>query len=129
GERGPITLSSFGFNDDGPNTTDKNVSYSSKGQTDSNKELAFTDPNHPANQEGFKVWLGGKVIYNFNGGFNKGFFNVDTNMYQITAGYQLRLTHRGKATFITVMNKEGKEAATVPAEELLWRIKDSIPRA
>ncbi|MEH6445805.1 MAG: outer membrane protein assembly factor BamC, partial [Oceanospirillaceae bacterium] len=129
GDRGPITLSSFGFSDEANAASDKNISYSSKGQTESNEELAFTDPNHPANQAGFKVWLAGKVIYNFNRGFNKGFFNADTNMYQTTAGYQLKLTHRGAATFITVMDKQGKEAATIPAEELLWRIKDSIPRS
>ncbi len=130
GDRGPISLSSFGFGDDeDKGGAAKNVSYSSKGQVDSSKEVGITDPNHPANQEGFKVWLGGKVVYNFNRGFNKGFFNADTNMYQLTAGYRLKLLHRGNATFLTVLNKKGEEAASVPAEELLWRIKDSIPRA
>ncbi len=130
GDRGPITLSSFGFgSDEDKGGVNKDVSYSAKGQVDSSKEVSISDPNHPANQEGFKVWLGGKVVYNFAKGFNKGFFNADTNMYQLTAGYQLKLLHRGNATFLTVLNKKGEEAAAIPAEELLWRIKDSIPRA
>ncbi|EPJ44675.1 MAG: hypothetical protein OFPII_32890 [Osedax symbiont Rs1] len=128
GDRGPLTFASFGIGDDDQSDI-KNVSYTAKGQVESSKELAFTDHNHPANQEGFKVWLGGKVVYNFNRGFNKGFFNINTNVYELTAGYQLKLKFRGNATFVTVFNKKGEEAASVPAEELLWRIKDSIPRA
>jgi uncharacterized lipoprotein len=129
GDRGPLTFSSFSFGGEDNNTTGKNIAYSSKGQIDSSKELLLTDPNHPANQEGFKVWLAGKVVYNFNRGFNKGFFNLDSNLYELTAGYQLKLTYRGNSTFISVLDKKGEEAASIPAEELLWRIKDSIPRA
>ncbi|EPJ56089.1 MAG: hypothetical protein OFPI_01080 [Osedax symbiont Rs2] len=132
GDRGPLTLSSLGFGDDddkGKDSAGNDVSYSATGQINSSKEIGLSDPQHPANQEGFKVWLGGKVVYNFNEGFNKGFFNSITNLYELTAGYRLRLTHRGNATFITVLDKEGLEAPSVPAEELLWVIKDRIPRA
>jgi uncharacterized lipoprotein len=131
-DRGPINITSFGFGDDEDKITKvdgKNVSYSAKGQVGSSKEINLSDPNHPANKEGYKIWLAGKVIYNFNGGFNKAFFNSDTNLYELTAGYQLKLIYRGNATFLTVLDKRGEEAATVPAEELLWRIKDSIPRS
>jgi uncharacterized lipoprotein len=129
GERGPITFSAFGFgSDDDKNGANEEVAYSSKGQVDYGKDVLLTDPNHPANQEGFKVWLGGKVLYNFNRGFNSGFFNLQTNLYELTAGYQLRMVHRGNSTFLTVLDKKGEEAATTPAEELLWRIKDGIPR-
>ncbi len=132
GDRGPLTLSSLGFGSDddkGKDSAGNDVNYSATGQVSSSKEIGLSDPEHPANQEGFKVWLGGKVVYNFNEGFNKGFFNSVTNMYEMTAGYRLRLTHRGNATFITVLDREGLEAPSVPAEELLWVIKDSIPRA
>ena len=132
GDRGPLTFSSLGFgsvDDKGLDSAGNDVSYSAIGQVSSSKEIGLSDPEHPANQEGFKVWLGGKVVYNFNKGFNKGFFNSITNMYELTAGYRLRLTHRGNATFITVLDRKGLEAPSVPAEELLWVIKDSIPRA
>jgi len=129
GDRGPITLSAFGFDsDDDKNGGNEDVAYSSKGQVDYGKDVLLTDPNHPANQQGFKVWLGGKVLYNFNRGFNSGFFNLQTNLYELTAGYQLRMVHRGGSNFLTVLDKKGEEAATTPAEELLWRIKDGIPR-
>jgi len=128
GDRGPITFNSFSLLG-GESASENQVSYSAKGQVESGKEVGISDPNHPANQEGFKVWLGGKVIYNFNRGFNKGFFNKDTNLYELTAGYQLKLTYRGKATYVTVLDREGDEAAVEPAEELLWRVKDRIPRA
>ena len=128
GDRGPITFAGFGSDEDETSSKTK-VFYSAKGQVDSGKDVGLSDPSHPANQEGFKVWLGGKVVYNFNKGFNKGFFNKNTNLYELTAGYQLKLIYRGKATYVTVLNRKGKEAASIPAEELLWRIKDSIPRA
>jgi|GEM_PF-562457 len=127
GDRGPLTFSSINFLG-GESASKNQVAYSSKGQVESGKEVGISDPSHPANQEGFKVWLGGKVIYNFSKGFNKGFFNKDTNLYELTAGYQLKLTYRGKATYVTVLDKKGNEAAVEPAEQLLWRVKDSIPR-
>ena len=128
-DRGPLTLSSLGFGDDDEITQGDNIAYSAKGQGRSSKEIGLLDPDHPANQDGFKIWLGGKVIYNFNRGLNSSFFNKDTNLYELTAAYQLKLTNRGKATYITVLDKKGQEADLIPAEELLWRIKDSIPRA
>ena len=132
GDRGPVTLSSFGFGDDIGKSRDSgniNVSYTSKAQLESNRELDLSDPNHPANQEGYKIWLAGKVVYNFRGGLNKGFFNSESNVYELTAAYKLKLLYRGNSTFLTLLNKKGEAADTAPAEELLWRIKDSIPRA
>lgn len=132
GDRSPIKLSSFGFGGEQGKSSDSgntNVSYTSKAQRESNKELDLSDPNHPANQEGYKIWLAGKVVYNFSGGLNKSFFNSESNVYEITAAYKLKLLYRGNSTFLTLLNKKGEAADTVPAEELLWRIKDSIPRA
>ncbi|MGB1239824.1 MAG: outer membrane protein assembly factor BamC, partial [Pseudomonadales bacterium] len=111
GDRGPITLSSFGFATEDDASAKEGISYSAKGQVSSSKELSLTDPQHPANQDGYKIWLGGKVVYNFSRGFNKGFFNSQTNLYELTAPYQVRLKQRGDAVFITVLDDKGKEAA------------------
>ncbi|MEH6575704.1 MAG: outer membrane protein assembly factor BamC [Amphritea sp.] len=122
----------LGFSDE---EADSEVSYSSKQLSEVNPQAAPSDPanteysadmqDDPANEEGYKIWLGGKVIYTF-GGDQEGTFNAETNVYEHTGQYQLVLNRTSSGVFMTVKTPDGYSAPAVIAEEILWEIKENI---
>lgn len=128
GDREDIKLSETGLASALGIGSDSNVSYSSKPEREGidPESLDITDPQHPANQKGYKIWVGNKVIYNFNTGFNPGFFNDETGLYELTAPYQLKLHRSGNGAFLSVYTRSGDAAQSLPSEELLWALKDQI---
>ncbi|WP_432695413.1 outer membrane protein assembly factor BamC [Marinobacterium sp. YM272] len=95
-------------------------------QADVAADLA--DPNNLANQEGYKIWFGGKVIYVFGGG-DSGVYNEDTGNYEHTGRYQLKMNRTRNGVFLSVLTDQGLEAPDVVAEEILWDIKDHLPES
>lgn len=86
----------------------------------------LNDPNNPANQDGYKIWLGGRVIYVF-GGSGRGIFNNQTGEFEHVGRYQLALNRTRVGVVMTVLTDEGIAAPAVIAEEILWQVKDQLP--
>lgn len=108
------------------------ISYSSKDAVETpvleeGEVQALADPNNPANQKGYKIWLAGRVIYVFGGEKAKGSFNADTNAFEHVGKYQLKMNRTRSGVYITVRNDEGLAAPAIIAEEILWSIKDNMP--
>ncbi len=111
------------------------VRYSSVGALPSSErveedgELAteLSDPTNPANQKGYKIWFGGKVVYVFGSG-DKGSYNAETGNYEHTGRYQLKMSRTRSGVFLSVQNADGLEAPAVVAEEILWAVKDQLPQ-
>lgn len=109
--------------------------YSSRGARTS-AELAgdeevladLNDPNNPANQDGYKVWLGGRVIFVF-GGSGRGMFNDRTGEFEHVGRYQLTLNRTRTGVMVTVLTDQGIAAPAVVAEEILWQVKDQLPQS
>lgn len=97
-----------------------------EGQAEVAADIA--DPNNPANQEGYKIWFGGKVIYVF-GGSENGTYNEDTGNYEHTGRYQLKMNRTRNGVFLSVLTDQGLAAPNVVAEEILWNIKDNLPES
>ncbi|MBV1789149.1 outer membrane protein assembly factor BamC [Marinobacterium sp. D7] len=87
----------------------------------------LADPNNLANQKGYKIWLGGKVIYVF-GGQGSGVYNSETNAYEHTGRYQLKLNRTRNGVFLSVLTDQGLAAPNLVAEEILWTLKDHLPQ-
>jgi hypothetical protein len=110
------------------------ISYSSTGASPSSDtedeapmDNDLSDPNNPANQQGYKIWFAGKVVYVFGNG-DSGNYNAETGNYEHTGRYQLRLNRTRTGVFLSVLNDQGLEAAPVVAEEILWTVKDQLPQ-
>ncbi|MGY8869359.1 MAG: outer membrane protein assembly factor BamC [Pseudomonadales bacterium] len=114
----------------GVETTD--VAYSAKEARDvpvleEGEVQALADPNNPANQKGYKIWIGGRVVYVFGGDETKGAFNADTNAYEHVGKYQLKMNRTRSGVYVTVRNDQGLAAPAIIAEEILWLVKDNMP--
>jgi uncharacterized lipoprotein len=90
-------------------------------------EADLADPNNPANQQGYKIWLGGKVIYVFGRG-ESGVYNSETGAYEHTGRYQLKLNRTRSGVFLSVLNDQGLAAPDLVAEEILWAVKEHLPQ-
>lgn len=138
-DREDITLD-FNFLGDSPGPDSENadnhdaIRYSSGKSEDSvakEGELAgadLADPNNPANRDGYKIWFGGKVIYVFGGG-DEGVYNSETDAYEHTGRYQLKMNRTRNGVFLSVLTDQGLAAPDLVAEEILWTIKDHLPQS
>ena len=108
------------------------IRYSSKqsrvgGDADQiSSEAGLDDPNNPANQPGYKIWFGGKVLYVFGGG-DSGVYNSETDSYEHTGQYQLKLNRTRSGVYLSVLDDQGLAAPDLVAEEILWDIKEYLP--
>ncbi len=103
--------------------TSKSVNPAAEASGDVESDLS--DPNNAANQQGYKIWLGGRVLYVFGDG-DSGSYNAETNSFEHTGRYQLHLNRSRSGVFLTVHTEQGLEAPAVVAEEILWAIKDQM---
>ena len=136
-DREEITLdtsfitSAFGGGDD----DEEAILYSSRGARTS-AELAqdedirsdLNDPNNPANQPGYRIWLGGRVIFTFGGG-QSGVLNRDTGEYEHVGRYQVVLNRTRSGVIVSVLTDDEIAAPAVVAEEILWQIRNQLPQA
>lgn len=138
-DRGEIKLdtgfitSALGFGDS--SSEQETISYSSRGARTS-AELAadediandLNDPNNPANQPGYKIWLGGRVIFVFGGG-RSGILNADTGQYEHVGRYQVVLNRTRTGVIVSVLTQDEIAAPAVVAEEILWQIRNQLPES
>lgn len=117
---------------------DKGVRYSAVGAEPSSVkeenavgdelDAELSDPANAANQPGYKIWFGGKVVYVFGSG-ESGNYNAETGNYEHTGRYQLKMNRTRSGVFLSVQGEEGLEAPAIVAEEILWAVKDQLPEA
>ena len=82
------------------------------------------DTTNLADRKGYKIWLGGEVIYVFEDE-NQG--NVDTSgEYTFIGRYQLTFEETLKSTYVQVLNSQGLPAPKLYAEEILWKIQQGL---
>ncbi|MFB9884981.1 outer membrane protein assembly factor BamC [Balneatrix alpica] len=125
-DRGPLKLDT-GFISEALGITEtekKTIKYSGLSEP-------IEDVKNPlAYKEGFKVWLGNRVIFVFedDGGFT-GFWDKETGAYKHTGKYQLRLSRTRQGVLVTVFTDEDVLAAPEVAEELLWKLRQFMVEA
>lgn len=118
-ESGPITFdgSIFSGNNEAEQEPEPEIVYSAKG-------VAPSVSDDPKERKGFKIWLGGEVIYIFEDE-DQGEIDAD-GVYSFTGNYQLHLTPTLKGVYVQVHSSKGGLAANAHAEEILWLIKQGL---
>ncbi len=89
---------------------------------------ALNDPMDEANQKGYKIWFAGKPVYVF-GGDDSGVYNQSTGKFEHTGQYQLKLIRTRTGVYLSVLTSEAVSAPAIVAEEILWDIKENLPRS
>jgi outer membrane protein assembly factor BamC len=77
-----------------------------------------------ADKKGYKVWLGGKVIYVFEDE-DQGEVS-DTGEYTYIGQFQLNFEETLTSVYLQILNDQGQPAAKVYAEEILWRLQQQL---
>ncbi|RTE65678.1 outer membrane protein assembly factor BamC [Amphritea opalescens] len=110
----------LGFDDD---EEDGAPSYSTN-KVNGGKE-AIDKSEDLANQKGFKIWLGGEVLYIFSDD-KDAVYNDESGKYEHVGQYQLHMNRTASGVFLTVKTPDGYSAPAVVADEILWQIKEKI---
>lgn len=120
--------------DDGQNTgitLDSSLFGGAKEPVEKQPEIIYSSQNtqpsvsdDPKDRKGFKVWLGGEVIYIFEDE-DQGDINEE-GIYTFTGYYQLTLTPTLKGVYVQVLTSKTEFAAKAHAEEILWQIKQAL---
>ena len=75
-------------------------------------------------KKGYKVWLGGKVIYVFEDD-DQGDVS-ETGEYTYMGSFQLHFEETLNSVYVQVLNDQGQPARNVYAEEILWRLQQTL---
>ena len=135
-DRGPITLdtssisAAFGVDGDTGGISYTSGKTAARFQSTENQAAAGTlnDPEDEANKKGYKIWFAGKPIYVF-GGDDSGVYNANSGKFEHTGQYQLKLIRTRTGVYLSVLTAEGVAAPAVIGEEILWEIKEQLPRS
>ncbi len=135
-DRGPITLDTSAIAAAlGAEESTGGISYTSgktaerfRAEDDKVAGDGLNDPLDEANQKGYKIWFGGKAVYVFGGG-ESGVFNQSTGKFEHTGQYQLKLIRTRTGVYLSVLTSEAVSAPAIVAEEILWDIKENLPRS
>lgn len=117
-ETGPITLdmSLLGGKDETA-VVQPEIIYTSQ-------DVAPSVSDDPKDRKGFKIWLGGEVIYIFEDE-DQGDVGED-GLYRFTGNFQLQLIETLKGVYVQVFTSKGTHAGAAHAEEILWQIKQGL---
>ena len=111
-----IRLSPLGGDESADQANDRPI-YSSDPKL-SEKKTSLAD------KKGYKIWLGGKIIYVFEDE-DQGDIS-ETGEYTYTGQFQLNFEETLTSVYLQILNNEGQPAAKVYAEEILWRLKQQL---
>jgi len=89
----------------------------------SDPELAVEETSL-ADKKGYKVWMGGKVIYVFEDE-DQGDIS-DTGEYTYVGQFQLSFEETLTSVYLQIFDNQGQPAAKVYAEEILWGIQQQL---
>ncbi|MDO6562533.1 outer membrane protein assembly factor BamC [Amphritea sp. 1_MG-2023] len=117
----------LGFDDEEENSgpTYSSKQYGVEDSLDDGQEYSVDDKNDDANRKGFKIWLGGEVLYIF-GDDQDGVYNDESGKYEHVGQYQLHMNRTASGAFLTVKTPDGYSAPALVADEILWQIKEKI---
>ncbi|WP_207061924.1 outer membrane protein assembly factor BamC [Motiliproteus sp. SC1-56] len=93
----------------------------------SRNEPSPDEPVALEEQEGYKIYLGERVIYVFGSdksGFEK---NEATGKLEHTGQYQVKLNRQRSGVYVSVLTDGAEPAPDTVAEEILWEIKENMP--
>jgi outer membrane protein assembly factor BamC len=111
-----INLDLFG-DDENPDQEKDRPIYSSDTQ------LAAKEANL-ADKKGYKIWLGGEVIYVFEDEDQGN--TSDAGEYTYIGQFQLSFEETLTSVYLQVLNDKAEPAAKVYAEEILWRLQQQL---
>jgi hypothetical protein len=89
-----------------------------------------SDPNVALEEEsledkkGYKIWLGGEVIYIFEDQDQGGI--SDTGEYTYVGQFQLSFEETLTSVYLQILDNQGLPAAKVYAEEILWGLQQQL---
>ena len=89
----------------------------------SDPQLAFKETSL-ADKKGYKIWLGGKVIYVFEDE-DQGDVS-DTGEYTYVGQFQLYFEETLSSVYLQILDNQGQPADSIYAEEILWRIQQQL---
>lgn len=121
----------------GEDENGEKIRYTSKDVSDEEmarvSEMSQEELEQEALQkaDGYKIWLAGRVVYVFGRDADKkdGAYNAETNAYEFTGRYQLKLNRSRTGIYLTVLNDKGQPISADIAEEILWDVKDNLPES
>ena len=77
-----------------------------------------------ADKKGFKVWMGGEIIYVFEDE-NQGEVS-ESGEYTYVGQFQLYFKETLSSVYVQILNNQGQPAAMVYAEEILWLLQQNL---
>ena len=77
-----------------------------------------------ADKKGYKIWLGGEVIYIFEDQ-DQGDIS-DTGEYTYVGQFQLSFEETLTSVYLQILDNQGQPAAKVYAEEILWGLQQQL---
>jgi len=109
-------------------TVDQKLDDLKKDPDGKGSELLPAQDNTLAERKGFKIWFGGEVVYVFDDTQGAGVYNENTGKFEHVGQYQLKLNRTRSGVSLIVLTHQGLIAPPVVAEELLWEIKERLPK-
>jgi len=104
--------------------------YSSKISVAENlteKQAVAEEQQQMQESEGYKIWLGEKVIYVFGGAKDQRIdTHKDSGKVTFTDRYQVKLNRRSSGIYVSILAASGEPAVKVVAEDILWTLKENI---
>lgn len=130
GEREDVTLDTDGLSAAlgmSTDAKDPEIRYSSRSA--SAAQAGLTEQERRQASDGYKIWLGDRVIYVFGGTDPEESLRKDEATGEILSRrpYQLQLLRRSSGVFVRVLTAEGEPASGPAAEDLLWTLKEHLP--
>ena len=77
-----------------------------------------------ADKKGYKIWMGGKVIYVFEDDDQGD--TSDTGEYTYVGQFQLSFEETLTSVYVQILDNRGQPAAKVYAEEILWGLQQQL---
>ena len=113
----------LGVDDEDPNAGPR---YSSKPQVELS-DSPEAEQQRLAEQDGYKIWLGDRIIYVFASGEDDG-ANVDPQSGEVTytGQYQVKVSRRSSGIYVSLLTDQENPAPVGVAEELFWKLRDQI---
>ncbi len=92
------------------------------------EQTAAVEQQQLQDSEGYKIWLGDKVIYAFGGAQDARLKkDQDSGALTFTDRYQVKLNRRSSGIYVSILTAAGEPAVSVVAEDILWTLKENMP--
>jgi outer membrane protein assembly factor BamC len=103
---------------------DKDASQSKKSPVYSSEPQLALKETSLADKKGYKIWLGGKVIYVFEDE-DQGDVS-DNGEYTYVGQFQLHFEETLSSVYLQIFDNQGQPADAIYAEEILWRLQQQL---